>query len=199
MLATPAPYWPAVSVDATLVDRDKAPRDIAGLPLWPSNRPEQILSLWQEMRQALCQANEGWEVWTDWYEDRLEGRIRSEAHELHYSGIDRPMWNEGPQVVNAEIKRQIEADEANLSENGKLQSHHQARIFLRQNRASTVSVSTLKNFSGASGTGGRLRDDRFPYRQICPCLSAFSGVGVFLLRHVFLPSHGQLTALGADS
>jgi hypothetical protein len=59
--AATAPFWPAVSVDATLVDQDKAPREIAGLPLWPSNRPEQILYLWQEMKQALCQANEGWE------------------------------------------------------------------------------------------------------------------------------------------
>ena len=62
-------------------------------------------------------------MWTDWYDDRLEGRIRSEAHELHYSGIDRLMWNEGPQVVNAEIKRQIEADEANHSENEFNDSH----------------------------------------------------------------------------
>jgi hypothetical protein len=105
--AADATFWSAVSADATRVEEGAATSDIAGSPLWPTGQPEQLNSIWQEMKGALLAANEDREVWTDWYEDRLAGRVQEEERELAYARIENDLWNQGPAIVNAEIKRQI--------------------------------------------------------------------------------------------
>jgi hypothetical protein len=108
-------FWSAVSADAAPIEAAEAADTLAGAPLWrnaspvpPYGVPEQLWLLWQELKAALHAANEDWEVWTSWYEDRLAGRIRNEARELAYVRIGDDLWNQGPAAVNAEIKRRIE-------------------------------------------------------------------------------------------
>jgi hypothetical protein len=60
------------------------------------------------LKTVLHAANEDWQAWTLWYEDRVAGRVRSEAHELAYVHIDDGLWGQGPAAVNAEIKSRIE-------------------------------------------------------------------------------------------
>ena len=59
------------------------------------------------MKAALLAAKEDWDVWIDWYEDRLAGRIRDEERELAYVQIKEALWDQGPAIVNAEIKWRI--------------------------------------------------------------------------------------------
>jgi hypothetical protein len=47
-------------------------------------------------------------VWTNWYEDRLDGRFREEERELGYVRIDEFLWGQNPAIVNAEIKRRFD-------------------------------------------------------------------------------------------
>jgi hypothetical protein len=61
---------------------------------------------------ALLAAKQDWEVWTNWYEDRLESRVRAEERELAYVRIENDLWEKGPAIVNAEIKRRIGAETA---------------------------------------------------------------------------------------
>ncbi|MGB6325696.1 MAG: hypothetical protein WBG11_07955 [Methylocella sp.] len=82
---------------------------IANLLLWPHGQPNQLQSLWQEMIAALLAANQDWLVWIHWYDLRLSGPCRDEERELAYVRIENALWNQGPAVVNAEIKRLIEA------------------------------------------------------------------------------------------
>ena len=63
----------------------------------------------REMKKSLIDAGQEWDVWTNWYEDRLAGRVRDEEIELAYVQIDNDLWDRGPAIVNAEIKRRIEA------------------------------------------------------------------------------------------
>ncbi len=65
------------------------------------------------MKAALIAEKQDWEVWTNWYEDRLAGRARDEARELAYVRIEEALWKQGPAIVNAEIKRRIEDLEPN--------------------------------------------------------------------------------------
>ncbi|MGA9215908.1 MAG: hypothetical protein WBZ54_11760 [Methylocella sp.] len=104
-------FWSAVSIDATQAEEGVAASVIAGSPLWPLHPlgPEPLASLWQDMKAALLAAKQGWEVWTLWYDDRLAGRITNEEHELAYVRIEEALWDQGPAIVNAEIKRRIEA------------------------------------------------------------------------------------------
>jgi len=67
-----ATFWSAVSIDATRVEKGAAASVIAGSPLWPQGQPDEVRSLWQEMKAALLAAKQAWDVWTDWYEARLE-------------------------------------------------------------------------------------------------------------------------------
>jgi hypothetical protein len=59
------------------------------------------------MKAALHAAKQDWQVWTIWYDDRLEGRVRDKTRELAYVRIEEALWDQGPAVVNAEIERRI--------------------------------------------------------------------------------------------
>jgi hypothetical protein len=116
-----AAFWSAVSDDARLVEEGgeiafmefrghiaATASRIAGSPLWPQGQPDELQTLWQELKAALLAAKQDWDVWTAWYDDRLEGRVRDEERELAYVRIEEALWDQGPAVVNAEIKRRIE-------------------------------------------------------------------------------------------
>lgn len=106
-----AAYWSAVSVDATSVEEGAGASDIGRMPLWPQHLlgPDSLMSLWNEMEAALRSAPQDWRVWTTWYRDRLSGYVGEEERELAYVRIDNELWNQGPAIVNAEIKRRIKA------------------------------------------------------------------------------------------
>jgi hypothetical protein len=72
--ATRAAAAAALSIDATRVEKGKTTYDIAGWPLWPHGQPDELRSLWQELKAGLLAAKQDWQVWANWYEDRLDGR-----------------------------------------------------------------------------------------------------------------------------
>lgn len=92
---------------------------LAQLELWPGGAPpEWMARRWDALKRHLIGRGLGWEVWVNWYEDRLAGRVRSEAHELVHARVPDPLWEEGiagdPAVVNTWIMRQFDrlADQA---------------------------------------------------------------------------------------
>jgi hypothetical protein len=103
-----AAFWSAVSFDATRVEDGATASDIAGSPLWPEGQPDRFQSWWQESKAALHAEGQDWQVWANWYDDRLAGRVRDEEYELAYVRIEEALWDQGPAAVNAEIKRRIE-------------------------------------------------------------------------------------------
>jgi hypothetical protein len=64
--------------------------------------------MWQELKAQLHAEKQDWQIWTTWYDDRLEGSVRDEERELAYVRIDSGLWNQGSAIVNAEIKRLVE-------------------------------------------------------------------------------------------
>jgi hypothetical protein len=107
--AAAAPFfWSALSIDATRLENGAPAAVIANSPLWPQGLPDWLQSLWQEMKAALLAAKQDRQVWTNWYDDLLDGRVREEERELAYVRIDEALWNQGPAIVNAEIKRRID-------------------------------------------------------------------------------------------
>lgn len=109
LAASDPAFWSAVSGDATRIEEEKDSASIiACSPLWPNGQPEELASLWKDMKAALRAEKQDWDVWTDWYEDRLDGRVRDEQRELAYVLIEDALRNQGPAIVNAEIKRRIE-------------------------------------------------------------------------------------------
>ena len=85
------------------------PDQIAQIELWPGRDPPQFIGeQWETLKEALRHADEGWDVWIDWYEARLDGRVRSQEVELAYVNFIR---NVSPTATaweaNSEIRRLI--------------------------------------------------------------------------------------------
>lgn len=108
-------YIRAISLDATLVEEGKASAEVASSRLWRCTRPEPLNILWQEMNTSLLAEKQDWDVWIDWYEDRLSGRPTDREREFAYVAIRNELWNKGPALVNAEIKRRIGKLESKIS------------------------------------------------------------------------------------
>lgn len=65
------------------------------------------------MKEHLHAVNEGWEVWTDWYDAVLEGHALDLDLELKRVLVPDEFWQQGPAAVNAEIARLIAEHHAN--------------------------------------------------------------------------------------
>jgi hypothetical protein len=109
--------WTAIATDAQLLDRNTNTASIAHSKLWPGRNPDWADDNWQELKSALHGANEGWEVWTEWYEDRLMATVPDEVVELGRVTIPEKVWGRGPKVANAKIKEIIEEREIFRSAN----------------------------------------------------------------------------------
>ena len=77
---------------------------LAGMSLWLSETPSSIYEAWAELREVLLRADEGWEVWVDWYEDRLVGRSSDDGVDIAVANLPDYLWLQGPKAVNARIK-----------------------------------------------------------------------------------------------
>src|SRR6202035_721998 len=99
----------AAAADADLIDAGRSGSELMGFPLWPNRSPDRT-EVWGNLKAALLAADEGWKVWTDWYEARLAGDAGhppNEALEIARATIPDEIWRLGPAVVNVEIKRLI--------------------------------------------------------------------------------------------
>ncbi|MBD8890370.1 hypothetical protein [Roseibium litorale] len=85
-----------------------ASRNVHGEPLWQiGEMPSDVQNLWLGLRDNLLGSNHDWEVWTDWYEARLEGRPANEPLEIARVTLPEDLWEQGPAAVNARIKELI--------------------------------------------------------------------------------------------
>jgi hypothetical protein len=98
----------AASADAEAIEHGTSAASLASQPLWPNGEPEWSRGQWIHLRRALLNLHQDWEVWTDWWEARRDGRPSDEALEIPRVLVGDDIWRQGPAVANAEIKRLIE-------------------------------------------------------------------------------------------
>jgi hypothetical protein len=101
----------AIAADAQLLDERFSPVTIATSQLWPGRIPDWVRDNLEELRKALLGANEDWEVWTGWYDERLVGALANQNHEIARELLPNDIWEQGPKVVNAQIKLMLEERE----------------------------------------------------------------------------------------
>jgi hypothetical protein len=51
--------------------------------------------------------NHNWDVWIDWYEERLRGGSRGKDYELVFASVPAEEWDKGPAAANAWIKAHL--------------------------------------------------------------------------------------------
>jgi hypothetical protein len=98
----------SLAIDVEWIDDGRFPAHLASAPLWLSGTPPSAIDAWRTLKAAMLDSHEDWQVWTDWYESRLDGSAANEALEVARALIDDEIWKQGPRVVNAEIARLIE-------------------------------------------------------------------------------------------
>lgn len=116
-----AATWEAVSLDAAFIVEDgdsrKRAAERAGelarkAPLWPSGPPHWAMNRWRRLQDVLLGPDyqeEGWQVWIDWYQRRLDGVSDPEKIELAFLLLDDlKKWDDGPAPANAEIAKRVE-------------------------------------------------------------------------------------------
>jgi hypothetical protein len=104
--ADPAVYGASNSsyaADADAFDRGVKPSKIAELPLWSDGIPPTIELAWKRVTAQLLKKRETWEVWTEWYDDRLAGIQVNQEFDIARLNIPEHIWKRGPKIVNARI------------------------------------------------------------------------------------------------
>ena len=96
--------------DASSIETGQAAAEIINSKLWPASRPHWVSKYWVQLKAELLRLEQDWEVWTDWYEARLNGGFFLENLDVALLKIPNEIWVQGPSIVNSEIKRLIAED-----------------------------------------------------------------------------------------
>jgi hypothetical protein len=102
----------AFAVDAGLLSDRHSPVTLANSQLWPGKiTPVSIRDAWNELQDGLLAENEKWEVWTSWYERRLNGDISDPDLEIAKATLGHSFWEQDPKEVNAHLNEMTEERE----------------------------------------------------------------------------------------
>ena len=102
-----------IRFDASALQRLGA-RQLAELPLWRQSLPDWWKKNWESLKTALPR-DEDWDVWIEWYEERLLGGSRGETYELVFASAPQEVWDRGPSAANAWIKAHLPPDSGGTS------------------------------------------------------------------------------------
>ena len=102
-----------IRFDASALQR-LGTRGLADLPLWCESLPDWWRNYWERLKAALPR-DEGWDVWIEWYEERLRGGSCGEAYELVFASAPQELWDRGPASANAWIKAHLPPDSGDPS------------------------------------------------------------------------------------
>jgi len=110
-----ADIWGETLNDVAAIEFGDLPEVLACRPLWSTTVPDWVGTHWASLKPCLQALDQDWQVWTDWYDDRLLGadhpnsRSLIEELELKRVLIADEDWKKGPAHVNAIIAK-LEAE-----------------------------------------------------------------------------------------
>jgi hypothetical protein len=73
-------------------------------PLWPTAEPPQLKALLPRIRADLKSLRAGFEVWIDWYQDRLDGKPFDWEIERQWALLSKEQLSQSPAQINAYLK-----------------------------------------------------------------------------------------------
>jgi hypothetical protein len=101
----------ALATDASLLNDRFSAVTLANSKLWPGNGPNWVHDDWAELKLGLLDADEHWEIWTRWYEERLAGTTTNQEAEIARVTIKNGIWDQEAKAVNVYIKELLEERE----------------------------------------------------------------------------------------
>lgn len=117
-----AATWGMLNEDIKFIGRGQSAERLAQMPLEAPagpfltsdgelfEPPETTVKYWREIKSLLLELYNDWDVWTDWYEDRLAGSVQNSAFEKALLTLTDDEWEQEPAVVNARLKELMEVD-----------------------------------------------------------------------------------------
>ena len=103
--------WLVINSDKSFIDGGGTAQQLAARPLWPASVPGLISEDWGNLMSELLALNEGWEVWTTWYDAVLQGKPTPGGEELDIFRVllnEESDWEKGPKHVNGLIRAKEE-------------------------------------------------------------------------------------------
>jgi hypothetical protein len=73
-------------------------------PLWPLAAPAEVAQLWIQLQRDLLGLDAGFEVWIDWYQDRLDGKSFDWEIERQWALLSQEQLSQSPAEINAYLK-----------------------------------------------------------------------------------------------
>ena len=64
-------------------------------------------SFWEQLQSDLLSLNAGFEVWIDWYQDRLDGKPFDWEIERHWALLSKEQLSQSPAEINAYLKASL--------------------------------------------------------------------------------------------
>jgi len=103
-------YWNEARNDAGLIETGQSGGTLMRRPLWANLIDREVSELWSQMQRILLGLDKNWEVWTQWYDDRLFGNDDRRGRPL-FVDLERDRiqtsadehWENGPDLVNAKL------------------------------------------------------------------------------------------------
>lgn len=136
----------AIETDANLLRGRFSPVTVATSQLWPTRPPEWVRESWEELKNALIAENEGWHVWSLWYEARMFGDVIRQELEVARVLIPDEIWHQEPRVLNTRIQDLV--DEEKINPQGRSQGVGEAGTI----RPLTSSSTSAEHSEGQLGT-----------------------------------------------
>jgi hypothetical protein len=92
----------AVAADCGFLSAD-TPARLFEQALWLNGPPSGFSQMWAAARRDLLALDAGFEMWIEWYEERLDGTPLDVALETKRALIPEEVWKQEPKAVNAYI------------------------------------------------------------------------------------------------
>jgi hypothetical protein len=158
-VASDAAVWGNIENDANWLEQhpspDQAAEELSWQPLH-SERPGWFEPEWQKTRDYLLSRNQGYELWIDWFQRRIEGhktafdlpRDVDKKIQIRIAEQKDDFWEKGPAVVNAEIQSWIDAARTEIAKDKKppeipSQIPNELQTFARDGRVARLPTPPL--------------------------------------------------------
>jgi hypothetical protein len=99
----------AISTDIAQIQPRRAdaygdPVSLLAQPLWPEGVPTKAAQLWKQLQRDLRGLDAGFQVWIDWYQDRLDGKSFDWGIERQWALLSKEQLSQSPAEINAYLK-----------------------------------------------------------------------------------------------
>jgi TIR domain len=111
-----ADIWKCVEVDCAALENGINTIELAHSPLWRSRTLKWFSKANADLKTALLPLNRDWDVWTRWFDDRVNGVKADEILEMRRVQIESADWDKGAAHVNALIRKMEEERAEELAE-----------------------------------------------------------------------------------